>query len=54
MVYILILDMKRHFINLFRKIDITNDFIKQQRTIQTSVYRLQSVEEVFIYFNELK
>jgi len=48
MVYILILDMKRIFINLFR----SNVYIKQQqqRTIQTSINRLQTVEEVFIYF----
>ncbi len=47
MVYIIILDMKRIFINLFR----SNVCIKQQqqRTIQTSINRLQTVEEVFIY-----
>jgi len=52
MVYIIILDMKRIFINLFRQVEInlSNVCIKQQRTIQTSINRLQTVEEVFIYF----
>jgi hypothetical protein len=44
----LILDMNRVIINLIHqaKISLTNVCIKQQRAIQTSINRLQSVEEV--------
>jgi hypothetical protein len=34
--------MKRILINLFRYVEVK----QQQRTIQTSIFRLQSVEEV--------
>ena len=39
----LVLDMKRILVNLFRYAGIQQ---QQQRTIQTSTFRLQSVEEV--------
>jgi hypothetical protein len=49
MIHIIILDMKRIFVNLFRQVEIN---LSQQRTIQTSINRLQSVEEVFVYFDK--
>jgi hypothetical protein len=44
----IVLDMKRLIINLFRQgeIHFSNRYIQQQRSIQTSTCRLQSVEEV--------
>ncbi len=49
MIHILVLDMKRIFVNLFRHVEFnfSNVYLKQQRTIQASTFRLQSVEEVW-------
>jgi hypothetical protein len=51
MIHILVLDMKRIFVNLFRHVEFnfSNVCLKQQqrRTIQASTFRLQSVEEVW-------
>ena len=46
----IILDMKRFLVNLVKKVEInfSNVYINQQRSIQTSTYRLQSVEEVIL------